>query len=924
MRPLKLTMSAFGPYAGVMELDFEALGTGGLYLITGDTGAGKTTIFDAISFALFGEASGGNREPGMLRSKYADPSTPTEVTLVFRYAGKEYTITRNPEYMKPKTKGKDKGDAMTKQAAGATLTCPDGHLVTKPKEVNSAIREILGLDREQFAQVAMIAQGDFLKLLLADTKERQKIFRNIFHTNLYVELQDQLSKQANKVKYQWEDVQDSIRQYIDGILCSEEYEHTDMIRQAKEGALPIAEVLTALDALLESDAALRDTLEVTLQQTDAALEESVALLTKAEAREKIKKDLLKTEEKEASAKALLQQHQDTLEAEQAKKPRQEQLSREITAIDLSLKDYDRLAELESARQDANAQKSKAEEDSIAAAGNKTALSAEIAALKEERKSLETIDVEKEKLLRQKQEQHQKRTDLQKLIADIAQYHTQQKNWETAQNLYLAAYEKSSDLQQEYDAKNKAFLDEQAGIIAGRLEAGKPCPVCGSLHHPAPAVMADTAPTEAEVKKARKEYEKASKETEKASVAAAKEKGKVSTQEEALLKQINELLQLQEIDAAESVARDAVSELTDSIDELEIRIGQITKDQDRKNLLDDLIPGKEKNLSAAEELLTSAREQLASSSASIQSLTEQIAALKEKLTFESKSAATAQRNALDTERNAIQSALETAEKNYLTCKDELTGLSASAQELKKQLEESTEIDMQTQLEKKDALSTQKAYILKEQKAVHTRITSNTSCRKNIQSKSAELSALEEKQKWLRALSDTANGTIRGKEKIMLETYIQTTYFDRIVARANVRLMKMTGGQYDLKRRKTADTMRGQTGLELDVIDHYNGTERSVKTLSGGESFKASLALALGLSDEVQMSTGIQLDTLFVDEGFGSLDPESLNQAYNTLAGLTEGNRLVGIISHVADLKERIDRQIIVTKEKSGGSKAQIVI
>ena len=924
MRPLKLTISAFGPYAGVMELDFETLGTGGLYLITGDTGSGKTTIFDAISFALFGEASGSNREPGMLRSKYADPATPTEVTLHFRYAGKEYTVTRNPEYMKPKTKGKDKGEAMTKQTAGAALTYPDGHLVTKPKEVNAAIRDILGLDREQFAQVAMIAQGDFLKLLLADTKERQKIFRNIFHTNLYVELQDQLSKQANKVKYQWEDVQDSIRQYVDGILCSEEYEHTDMIRQAKEGALPIAEVLTALDVLLESDAALRNALERNLQETDTALEETVALLTKAESREKIKKDLAKAEEKEASTKVLLQQSQEALEAEQAKKPRQEQLSREITAIDLSLKDYDRLAELESTLQDANAQKSKAEEDCVAASERKTALSAEIDRLKEEQKALETISVEKEKLLRQKQEQHQKRTDLQKLIADIAQYHTQQKNWETAQQLYLAAYEKSSDLQQEYDTKNKAFLDEQAGIIASRLEDGKPCPVCGSVHHPTPAVMADTAPTEAEVKKARKEYEKAAKETERMSTAAAKEKGKVSTQEEALLKQIDELLQLQEIDAAESVARNTVSELTGSVDELEIRIRQITKDQDRKNLLNDLIPGKEKNLSAAEELLTSAREQLASSSASIQSLTEQIAALKEKLTFDSKFAATAQHNALDAERKAIQSALETAEKNYLACKDALTSLSASAQELKKQLEDSTEIDMQAQLEKKDVLSTQKASILKEQKAVHTRITSNTSCQKNIQSKSAALSRLEEKQKWLRALSDTANGTIKGKEKIMLEAYIQTTYFDRIVARANVRLMKMTGGQYDLKRRKTADTMRGQTGLELDVIDHYNGTERSVKTLSGGESFKASLALALGLSDEVQMSTGIQLDTLFVDEGFGSLDPESLNQAYNTLAGLTEGNRLVGIISHVAELKERIDKQIVVTKEKSGGSKAQITI
>ena len=924
MRPLKLTLSAFGPYAGVMELDFETLGTGGLYLITGDTGAGKTTIFDAISFALFGEASGGNREPGMLRSKYADPSTPTEVTLTFRYAGKEYTITRNPEYMKPKTKGKDKGDAMTKQTAGATLTYPDGHLVTKPKEVNTAIRDILGLDREQFAQVAMIAQGDFLKLLLADTKERQKIFRNIFHTNLYVELQDQLSKQASKVKYQWEDVRDSIRQYIDGILCDEDSEHAEAIRQSKDGTLPIEEVLTALDALLESDASLRDKLEGSLQETDIALERTVALLTKAEAREKIKKDLAKAEEKEVSTKLLLQQSQKALEEEQAKKPRQEQLSREITAIDLSLKEYDRLAELESALLNANTQKSKAEADSAAAAESKTALVAEIDTLKEERKSLENIGAEKEKLLRQKQEQHQKRTDLQKLIADIAQYHTQQKSWETAQQLYLAAYDNSSDLQQEYDVKNKAFLDEQAGIIAGRLKEGKPCPVCGSVHHPAPAVMADTAPTEAEVKKARKEYEKAVKETEKASSTAAKEKGKVSTLEETLLKQIDEQLHLREIDLAEPSAREIVSDLNDSINELEVRIGQIAKDLDRKNLLDELIPKKEKELSATEEKLTIAKEQAASSAASIQSLTEQIAELKEKLIFENKSAAMVQRNSLDAERKAMQSALEAAEKNYLACKDELTGLSASAQELKKQLTESAEIDIQAQQEEKDALSFQKAAVLKEQKAVHTRIASNTSCRKNIRSKSAELSQLEEKQKWLRALSDTANGTIKGKEKIMLETYIQTTYFDRIVARANVRLMKMTGGQYDLKRRKTADTMRGQTGLELDVIDHYNGTERSVKTLSGGESFKASLALALGLSDEVQMSTSIQLDTLFVDEGFGSLDPESLNQAYNTLAGLTEGNRLVGIISHVAELKERIDKQILVTKEKSGGSKATIII
>ena len=216
MKPLKLTLSAFGPYAGRLELDFTALGTSGLYLITGDTGAGKTTIFDAISFALFGEASGGSREPGMLRSLYADPATPTEVQLLFRYAGKEYTITRNPDYYRPRIRGKS--ETQVRQAADATLIYPDGHTVCKVREVNAAIRDILGLGREQFAQVAMIAQGDFLKLLLADTKDRQKIFRSIFHTGLYVTLQEQLSKQASAVKNQWQEAGASIRQYMEGIL----------------------------------------------------------------------------------------------------------------------------------------------------------------------------------------------------------------------------------------------------------------------------------------------------------------------------------------------------------------------------------------------------------------------------------------------------------------------------------------------------------------------------------------------------------------------------------------------------------------------------------------------------------------------------------------------------------------------------------
>ena len=912
MRPLKLTVSAFGPYAGRMELDFETLGTGGLYLITGDTGAGKTTIFDAISFALFGEASGSNREPGMLRSKYAAPATPTEVELVFRYAGQVYTITRNPEYTRPKAKG----DGMTRQAADATLVYPDGHVVTKLRDVNTAIREILGLDREQFSQVAMIAQGDFLKLLLADTRERQKIFRNIFHTNLFVELQDRLSKQANAVKYQWEDVQNSIRQYIEGILWDEAV-------PCPEQALPVEEVLTLLDQLLSSDHSAQALLETQLQNTDKALEEAVTQLTKAERDQKTRFTLEQTRRKEAETRILLQQKQEALEAEQARKPRQEQLAREVTAIDLSLPDYDRLSTLEAERIRTETQKKQAEAAIVSAQTRRTSLQTERDARKEERKALESVGEEKEKLLRQKQEQQLKREKLQTLISGMADLRTRQETWNIALSAYLSADETSSRLLGEYDSLNKAFLDEQAGILACRLNPGEPCPVCGSLHHPSPAVMAENAPTEDAVKKARKAYEKAAKATEKASAAAAKEKGRVTALEETLAKQSDNLLGITTLPEGEAAAREAVSRLNDTISTLEEDLRKLAVRQERKEQLDILIPRLEKELSSTEEALTAAKAQAASSAASALSLTEQQSVLKEKLTFESKAEALSRRNALTREQRTLQSALEQAEAETAAFREALTTLTASAAQLEHQLEEGSRSDMAVLTEQKAALTDRKASILKQQKAVHTRITANTACRKNIRAKAAELSALEEKQKWMRALSDTANGNIRGKERIMLETYIQTTYFDRIVARANVRLMKMTGGQYELKRRKTPENMRSQSGLELDVVDHYNGSERSVKTLSGGESFKASLALALGLSDEVQMSTGIQLDTLFVDEGFGSLDPESLNQAYNTLAGLTEGNRLVGIISHVAELKERIDRQILVTKEKTGGSRAVII-
>ena len=287
MRPLKLTIAGFGPYAGKQELDFAVLGHRGLYLITGDTGAGKTTIFDAITFALFGEASGDSRSADMLRSKYARDEDPTFVELTFAYGGKTYTVRRNPEYERAKAKG----TGTTKQPASAQLTYPDGHSVTKTKEVDQAVQGIIGLTREQFSQVAMISQGEFRKLLQADTRERQKIFRDIFGTGLYVTLQEQLKAKATELKIQREQADVSIRQYVEGIACHEDSLLAADVKKAKENGLPITEIQGLLERLLKEDTAAQEVLSGQLSQLDRQLETAVAQLAKAAAYRTAKRSL---------------------------------------------------------------------------------------------------------------------------------------------------------------------------------------------------------------------------------------------------------------------------------------------------------------------------------------------------------------------------------------------------------------------------------------------------------------------------------------------------------------------------------------------------------------------------------------------------------------------------------------------------------
>lgn len=919
MRPLQLTMAGFGPYAGVQVLDFDRLGSSGLYLITGDTGAGKTTIFDAITFALFGEASGNNRDSSMLRSKYAKDDAPTYVELTFSYDGKVYTVNRHPKYERAKTRG----TGTTTKPAGAELTYPDGRQVTKNGEVDAAIREIIGLTREQFSQIAMISQGDFRKLLQAETSERQKIFRDIFKTDFYVMLQNQLKERTGEIRTQREQASQSIQQYINGMTCDEDSVYALDAQKAKNGELPVTEVMELLRTLLAEDQKEESQLEAALDTVEKALEQITSKLTQAETYETNKAVLAKRVAEEAMLTVAFETAKATLDAAQKTVPAQEKIQSKIAEMELLLPSYDELDTHTAALAAAQTDLAGAHAAQESAAKEKNDLTTGITELRAEQKDLADVSAEKEKLAAQLQQLGDRQKQFVDFLSGMEGLTRERAELAKRQEDYLKAEEASSELLREYEVKERAFLREQAGIMASGLTAGMACPVCGSTEHPQLAVLAEDAPAEADVKKAKAEYDRAQDKTKKASNEAQKLKGTVGTTEEILAKEIDSLIPGISLEDSTKVAEEQENLLAVQIKKLDARIAELAKKIARREELDTLLPEKELLLRAAEETITVKTAEIASLTAKTESSEAQIHALRNKLAFSDKATAEAEISNLREESDKLRQNLKTAETAYNQSKENLAGIRGTIEQLHRQLENGTDIDTEQLQAKKDEYVSQKAVAMAKQKNVHASISANSAL-EGISSKAAEIEVLDKKYAWMKALSDTANGSVYGKDKVMLETYIQTTYFERILARANIRLQKMSGGQYDLKRREEADNKKSQSGLELDIIDHINTTERSVNTLSGGEAFLASLALALGLSDEVQMSTGIHLDTLFVDEGFGSLDSEALSKAYNTLAGLTEGNRLVGIISHVAELKEKIDKQIVVKKEKTGESRAEMCI
>lgn len=1095
MRPLKLVLSAFGPYAGRTELDMEKLGNAGLYLISGDTGAGKTTIFDAIAFALYGEASGRTREPGMFRSKYADPAVPTEVEMLFFYGGKRYRIRRNPEYQRPARRG----GGVTLQKAEAELTLPDGKLVTKVRDVNQAVQEIIGLDYEQFSQIAMIAQGDFLKLLLADTRERQAIFRKIFRTGPYQILQERLKAESGKLREACEKAAGSVSQYIQGIQCGPKSPLSGMAEKARAGELPVAEVQELVRRLLAEDGETECLQEKERRKLNEDLERVSALLLQAEELKKTRRSLAETEAEQREALEEQKLAEKKAEELRMRKPEIEALDRRAAALEAELPRYLELDEQMEQQQAALREQKEAEEERKSAEKRKQILERKLESCKEEKKFLEqagenamglsgeirlarqkkenleklkkqaedwgelqkeqelaekeaealkktlsrleeklktlkaalesqrqgfqalaAVPAEKEKLLAEAEREEKKQQELCRMEKEYREYTACCEELAEARSLYRQKAEAASRAAEFYHRQNRAFLDEQAGILAGMLKEGEPCPVCGSREHPAPAGVSERAPAKSQVEEAGIRSEKAQQEAARASARAGDLGGRAAARGQALLERLRnfvpepqllqaeeqirlcrrrqeenldtlhahirekeeQLLQREQLSAGIQEKEEKIrnleeqkTEWTEQIKEAEetrnalrgrllqqrdsleealqehgleesvqkagavleeqtrtacAEIGRLEealrKEQEkikRREELERLLPVREEEIEKAGEELAVWKQKEAEAAVRGEAAGSQVNLLQSRLSQESRSRAEEQLRRLRGERQEIADALEQAEKEKAAGEKRLSGLEGRKKQLQEILRRGISVDAEAEQARKRELSEQREALDERRKTVHARILNNREALGNIEKRSDELQKLEKKWTWIRALAGTAGGSLAGKEKIMLETYVQMTYFDRIIRRANVRFMVMSGGQYELTRRTETAGGRGQSGLDLDVIDHYNGTRRSVRTLSGGESFKASLSLALGLSDEIQsLAGGIRLDTMFVDEGFGSLDEESLQQAVRALSSLTEGNRLVGIISHVSELKEKIEKQILVKKDRAGGSRVEI--
>lgn len=854
----------------------------------------------------------------MMRSKYAAPDTKTYAELLFEYRGKEYRVKRNPEYTRQSLRQSRSG--MTTEKADAELIYPDGSTVSGSSAVTKAVTALIGLDREQYIQVAMLSQGEFLKLLFASTQERSTVFRSIFRTENYLILQKRIKDDLDAADRECSDCEKGIDQYISGLSCKPDSSYAQILSdiRSEPRLFRTEEICEAIKKITEEDKAAKSETEKSLEKIDKAIEETGVRLGKAELRNKAAAQLAETEQLLKKRLEDLPPYEEKFKSAKAEYESCDDISAEISREKERLADYAELKKTGAERDARQKLSERLNAETAAAKKHSASLSDTLAKYRSEAESLGCAGENQQKLENTKSMLNDRAAALSRLMTDMRSLASMKGSLSEAQQSYVNAAQYSEQAQTRYAELEKLFLDEQAGVLAAALKQGEKCPVCGSTDHPSPAVMHKNAPSEQELKKAKLTAESAQTKAADLSRIAGEIKGRYEALNEAIKESSEKILGKLPAKQIVPALKEAADKTAAEIKLTDENIAAEARRAKRKAELEKAIPAAEEELRRNDSAIAENEKLCAAADAEIKALSASIEKITSALKFSSEEEAAANINALEKKKKSIQDNYTASQAALDSCKKAVHELTSSAETLKEQLKVSENIDLEEINEQRQQLFNKKKTLTAENLETSSRLASNTSALKGIAARSEKLAKSEERYKWIKALYDTAGGTISGKEKITLETYIQTAYFKKIVDRANLRFMVMTDGQYELKRSTDDSNRQSKTGLELDVIDHYNGSVRSVKTLSGGEAFMASLSLALGLSDEIQSSAGgIQLDTMFVDEGFGSLDEEALNQAVNALCRLSQNGRSVGIISHVSELKDRIDRQIIVTKDKKAG-------
>lgn len=875
MKPIQLVLSAFGPYVERTVIDFSALGEEGLFLIAGDTGAGKTTIFDAISFALYGEASGGKekRKSKSFHSDYVSDQTETYVELTFRHRGETWWIRRNLEYQRPAKKKKDGMETTTRQAADAQMRNEDtGEEILRMDDVNRRVRELLGLTQDQFTQTVMIAQGDFLKILTASSDERKKLFRDLFHTNLYVDLQSRLQEKNRACA----DEQKALEQVIlsaEGKIDPEaEFDEREILLSYC-GQIQHTDALCALLArLIEQEKAAQE--QARAQKKEAA-DQIGALIAAVTEGERINRDFADWESKRARLAALTagQGEIDAQRAALAAARRAQQLETDEALMRRTLRDMDAQRAALSEAQAALEQAEKALPEAETRMKEAESRGGEIHALLAQAKQMEDCLPVLGEVERLKAALDTQKRELQRLTAD------------------------SSRAQAAYTAAQNSYYLSQAGLLARELKAGQPCPVCGSTAHPCPAQITPETVTRQALEQAAKRRETAEKAQSDAATRLAANRAALDEREDrlrALKIEADETRQrlAARIDAAHQAAAD--------------RQRAIDEARSTYQALD-------KRKTAAQSAVDAAQKQLAALEKDLRAQTEAFEQKRAAHGFEDEASyRLAKRTNADIER------LDREIRNY---DEQKRTLAAQTHELEDKLSGRQRTDLAALQNRRAAALDRQAKAENAEKAMVRKLTLHESAEREIRQANAAIQKKRGKWQIIQELYTCCAGIAAGnpRAKLTFEAYVQQYYFRFVVAAANKRLTRLTDGMFTLRVMREAANRVSQSGLDLEVLDRSTGQARDVSTLSGGESFLASLALALGLSDAVQSQSGqIRMDAMFIDEGFGSLDENALRSSIDVLLELADGKRLIGIISHVQELEERIDKQIVVTKTPNGST------